>query len=153
MTNTETKSINLTELHQLLVSDVDINEVPSTDPVQNPTFDFNFDVASVDGLKSIKHDENSAYIGLTDKKYAEIGIKPSAIFVDVSHAENEFDEMDLTVSWMPVGAANTDNSHMVRMYEDEIIEVFGSVENFFEKPTAIIDWVAAHVAKGTPSQW
>lgn len=154
MTNAETKSINITELHQLLVSDVEINEIPSTDPVQNPTFDFNFDVASVDGLKSIKHDYNAVDIILTDEKCASLGIRPSTILgIDVSFPENEFDELDLSVTWKPVGAANLHTSHLIRMYQDEIVEVFGSVENFFENPTAIIDWVAAHVAKGTPSQW
>lgn len=153
MTNTEAKIIDITELDHLFALGVEIKEIPASDPVEHPTFDFNFDVKKVKGLKSIKHDKNSAYIGLTDEKYADIGIKSSSIFVDVSHAENEFDEMDLTVSWMPVGAADTDNSHMVRMYQDEIVEVFGSVENFFENPTAIVDWVAAHVTKGTPSQW
>lgn len=155
MIKSEDKS-NVWELDQyftrMKITDV-TNRLPLAHINEQPSFDFNFDVKTVDGLKSISHDCNSAYISLTDDKYAAIGIKDSSIFVDVAHEEGDVTQSDLTVSWMPLGASDTDNSHMVRMYHSEIVEVFGSYEDFFKNPTAIIGWVAAHVAKGTPSQW
>lgn len=155
MIKSEDKS-NVWELDQyftgMKITDV-TNRIPLTHVNEQPSFDFNFDVKDVDGLQTITHDGNSAYISLTDDKYAAIGIKASPIFVDVAHEEGDVTQSDLTVSWMPIGASDNENSHMVRMYHDEIVDVFGSYEAFFKNPTAVIDWVAAHVEKGTPSQW
>lgn len=152
MIKSEDKS-NVWELDKyftgIKITDV-TNSIPLTQIHEQPAFDLHTSVNEMEGISKIHTESNAVDIMLTEDKSTEIGILRE-IYVDVSHDEENVSKSDLTVQWKR--PTDTNSTHMVRMYHDEIVQVFGSYEAFFKNPTAIIDWVAAHVAKGTPSQW